>query len=256
LDKNVDVVFESDASGMLGFSSARMAMIDALAQIGSPLAETGLDEVLKNAADPLEIAQLARDLEKLAPGAYQPDMMDAARQTLAQSADGKLPGLDVGPLFQVLQHYGGADAVADLQSSAGQWNHYAMIALAQLPKEAGVPALIDFTTGRVGSDSNTRTAALQALSGMASQSADARNSLLDLARQNSLSSYDWSALGPFLAGYQTVFQNSMFENLVDGTARCHNCWSDCPANGVPGSNVGRDNRSGGGANTAAVKKLA
>jgi HEAT repeat protein len=191
-------------------------MIDALTQIGSPLAETALDDLLKNTADPQEIAQLAKNLEKLAPGAYQSDMLDAARQTLAQNASGNLPGSDVAPLFQVLQHYGGADVVADLEGSANQWNHYAVIALAQLPDGAGVPALIQIATGQEGSSPGTRLAALQTLSGMTSQSADARTSLLDLARQGSLSSYEWAALVPFLAGNQTVYQDSTFGNSVAG----------------------------------------
>jgi hypothetical protein len=216
MEKNADVVFGPDAGQMLGYASVRMAMIDALMQIGSPLAETALDDLLKNTADPQEIAQLAKNLEKLAPGAYQSDMLDAARQTLAQNASGNLPGSDVAPLFQVLQHYGGADVVADLEGSATQWNHYAMIALAQLPDGAGVPALIQIATGQEGSSSGTRLAALQTLASMTPNSADARASLLDLARQGSLSPYEWAALVPFLGGNQTVYQDSTFGNSVAG----------------------------------------
>jgi len=41
-------------------------------------------------------------------------------------------------------------------------------------------------------------------------------SLLDLARRGSLSSFDWAALGPFLAGNQIVFQDATFGNQVAG----------------------------------------
>ena len=216
LEKHTDVGFGPDTAKMLGYDSARMAMIDALLQIGSPTAATTLDETLKSTADPQEVGQLALDLEKLNPGTYQQDMLGAARQALVQCANGSMSGKDVAPLFQVLQQFGGADAVGDLEGNMGQWNHYASIALAQLPNGAGVPALVQVASSQDESSSSERTAALQALSGMTSQSADARAALVNLARQNSLSPSEWSALVPFLAGNQSVVQNSMFGNPLAG----------------------------------------
>ena len=211
LETNMDVNFLPDAAGMLGYSSARMAMFDALAQIGSPVAEDALDEALQNSTNPREIAQLAQDLEKLNPGVYQRDVLGATRQALTKAANGNLPDADVAPLFQVLQQYEGADAVADLEGSASQWNFYATIALAQLPDGAGVPSLVQIAAGQQG---NTRTAALEMLAGVASQSTAAQDALVNLVRQNNLSSYDWITLVPFLAGNQMVFQNSAFENVL------------------------------------------
>jgi hypothetical protein len=214
LEKNVDLVFGPDGSELLGYASARMAMIDALTQIGSPVAETALDELLQNTADPREIAQVAQGLEKLEPGVYQRDALDAARQALVMAAKGNLPDLDVAPLFQVLQQYGGADAVADLEGSVNQWNYYAAITLAQLPDGAGIPSLIQVATGQAASSPSARTATLEMLAAVASQSTEARDALVDQARQNKLSPYDWATLVPFLAGNQMVFQNSVFGNVL------------------------------------------
>lgn len=216
LQKNTDVVFGPDATGTLGYGSARMAMIDVLAQIGTPLAEMAMDEVLQNTADPREIAQLAQNLQKLNPGVYQQDALDAVRQTLAMSMDGNLPGVDVAPLFQVMQKYGGPDAVADLEANAGQWSYYTTIALSQLPDGEGVPSLIQMATTQSGGGPGERTAALEMLTQLASQSKDAADTLLSQAQEGRLSSYDWATLEPFLAGSRMVFQNSAFGDRLNG----------------------------------------
>lgn len=216
LEKNQEVIYGADASALLGYASARMAMLDALTQIGSSQAASTLDGVLKSTADPHEIAQVAWDLEKLSPGAYKWETLDAARQTLALAASGGLPGVEVAPLFQVLQQYGGADAVADLQGRASQWNYYSTIALAQLPDEAGIPALIQIAAGQDGSSSGVRTAALQMLTGLASQSTPSADALVSLAQQNSLSPYDWATLAPFLAGNRMVFPDAIYDGTLSG----------------------------------------
>jgi hypothetical protein len=210
LAKNTDLVFTPDQRRALGYVSAREAMIDALVQIATPNAEAAMTGVLQATADPREIAQLAKGLEKLEPGVYQPQILDATRQTLSMAAAGGLPGWDTAPLFQVLQQYGGPDAVADLESKASQWNFYAMIALAQLPDGSGINSLIQIASDQNNAGPGARTAALQMLAQVASQSTDARTALLEQARQNKLSTFDWASLLPFLAGNQTVYQNSAF----------------------------------------------
>jgi hypothetical protein len=187
-------------------------MIDALAQIGGAVAEGALAEALQRTADPREIALLAQDLARLNPGIYEPQALDAARQTLAMAAAGNLPNRDVAPLFEVLQKYGGAGALADLQGSVSQWTYYSMMALAQLPDGAGVSTLIQFASGPAGS--STKTAALQSLVQAAPQFPEAKAALLDLARQGGLSAYEWALLVPSLAGNQMVYQNSVFENVL------------------------------------------
>jgi hypothetical protein len=214
LEKNADIKFGPENSGALGYTSARMAMIDALMQIGSSLAIGALDTVLQHTEGPQEIAMVTQYLEKNEPGQFLQHAFDAAQRLLGNVANGSLPNMDVAPLFQVFQQYeyGNAYTVPVLKDNAGQWNYYATIALARLPDEAGIPTLIQIASGQEGLSPGARTAALQALSGMASQSANARDALLDMARQNNLSAYDWSALVPFLAGSQMIYQSSTFGN--------------------------------------------
>jgi hypothetical protein len=216
LEKNTDVPFGQENSGALGYASARAAMIDALMQIGSSQAISALDSVLQHTEGPQEIAMVTQYLEKNEPGLFLQHAFDAAQRVLGNVANGSLPNMDVAPLFQVFQQYeyGNAYTVSVLKDNAGQWNYYAAIALARLPDETGLPALVQIASGQEGNNPGARTAALQALSGLASQSDNARNALLDLARQNNLSAYDWSALVPFLAGSQMIYQSSTFGNLV------------------------------------------
>src|SRR2546427_6805277 len=103
LARNVDMDFGPDLSQILGYSSVRTAMFDALQQIGGPEALSLMLETLQTTSDPREIALLARSLDQQAPAQYRQQALSATRETLAMAADGKLDGRDVGPLFEVLQ---------------------------------------------------------------------------------------------------------------------------------------------------------
>src|SRR5207245_1821343 len=92
LQKNVDRTF-GPGNG-LGYASARAAMFDALVQIGGAEGIAVTLQTLQNTADPREIALLAQNLEKLAPGEHRQDALEAARDALAMAASGKLEGLD------------------------------------------------------------------------------------------------------------------------------------------------------------------
>jgi hypothetical protein len=212
--QNTDFDFGLNGRQILGYPTARTAMFDALAQIGGPMAVAALSEALQTTADPREIALLGQSLEKLDPGLHQQQALDAARQSLAMAAEGNLPGRDVAPLFEVLQEYGGSSAVPDLEQGARQWNFYAMIALAQLPDGAGIPALAQFAEGLGGAGSDAKAPALKMLAQAAVQAPDARAALVELARQNMLSAYEWAVLEPSLAGQQMVFQNSVSDNSL------------------------------------------
>jgi hypothetical protein len=135
------------------------------------------------------------------------------------ASEGKLPDKDVAPLFEVLQQFGGANAVADLERSANQWNYYSMIALANLPDQVGVPSLVQFGLGQGEAGSGKQVLALQMLGQLAPQSADARAALLDAVRQDKLSASDWSTLTPVLAGKQMGYQNSVFGNNLAGVSQ-------------------------------------
>jgi hypothetical protein len=211
LAKNADLDFGLAGQQALGYTSARTALFDALSQIGGPTAIDALSEVLSNTADPREIGMLAQKLEKIDPGLHGSEALVAARQSLDMAQTGNLPNRDVAPLFETLLKYGGAGAVGDFERTAQQWSYYAMIGLVQLPDGAGIPSLARFASDET-TTSGARVAALQMLAQAASQSEEARNILLEQARQGKLTAYNWATMVPLLAGSQMVFQNSAYGN--------------------------------------------
>src|SRR5439155_15037834 len=76
LTSNTDFDFGSAGKAALGYSSAREAMFDALAQVGGPLAMAALSEALQTTADPREVASLAQRPEKAEPDRHRQDACD------------------------------------------------------------------------------------------------------------------------------------------------------------------------------------
>src|SRR5436309_13851412 len=208
LQKNVDLDF-GPGSG-LGYGSARAALFDALVQIGGAEGVAGTLQVLQNTADPREIAALAQNLEKLAPGEHRQEAIEAARDALAMAAAGKLEGADVAPLFEVLHSYGDTSVVTDLMQAAKQWNYYSAIALAELPDGGGVPALIDMAQGT----SSGRLNALEMLAQLSAQYPEARAALVEQARK--ISPNMWPYLAPLLAGDLYHYQDSALGSATPG----------------------------------------
>jgi hypothetical protein len=224
LDKNLDIEFGGAGKQMLGYSSARLAMIDALAQIGGPESAALMSGVLGTTADPKELAVIARNLEQIEPGVHRQELLDAARQTLAMAAEGKLPDRDVGPLFELFQNYGDSSTANELATNSKQWNYYSMFSLAQLPDEAGLATLIQIANGEGGLGSGARVPALEMLAQAAGQSEVARTALVDQAKRNTLSAYNWATLESILAGDQVRFQDSAYDSaepLVGDVRRTH-----------------------------------
>jgi hypothetical protein len=211
LARNTDYDFGAAAGEAIGYRSARAALIDTLTQIGGPEAISALATVLRTTADPQEIARIAQDLDKLEPSQHRQEVVDAARQALELAGGRKLETGDVAPLFEVLQKFGGSEIVADLQKAAKQWNYYATISLAQLPSGAGIPSLLQLAQDP-GTTGSVRDASLQMLAQLSDQSAEARNALLDLARQNAISRFTWRMVAPVLAGDQVSLLNSGFDS--------------------------------------------
>jgi hypothetical protein len=209
LDKNVDLDFGPDGKNILGYDSSRRAMFDALQQIGGPEAVSVMTSVLGTTADPKEIAILARNLAQQDPEQYRGEVLAAVHEALQMAANKNLEGSDVGPLFEVLQKYGGPSAVADLEQAAGTWKYYATIALAQLPDGTGVPSLI-----RMAQDPSlgTRTTAMEMLAQIATQYPQAKQALLDQIRANGIPPNMWPYLTGPLAGDQFQVQDSVDNN--------------------------------------------
>jgi hypothetical protein len=218
LEKNSDFVFDSHSAASLGYSSTRTAMFDLLQQIGGPEAIAGMTAVLGTSSDPREIAILARDLAQQDPEQYRGEVLSAVHEALTMAANKNLEGSDVGPLFEVLQKFGGPEAISELEQATGQWKYYATIALAQLPDGAGIPSLIGMAQDSSGKSS--RDVALQMLTQVALQYPAAHDALLDQVRSDKIPARLWPYLSSPLAGDQLQVQDSVLNgaaNLAQGS---------------------------------------
>ena len=210
LDRLQDIDFDAIGAGkMVGYSSLRMGLLDALGQIGGPEALAAFHQTLQTTADPAEIAMVARNLDALAPGEYRQEALSAAREALAQAASGQLSGRDVGPLFSVLQTYGDATVVADLEKVLPQWGFYATMALAGLPNGAGVPALIRSAQDPELNSAGRENFRFQILAQIAPQYPEAAAALIDQARLNQVPDWAWRKIALGLAGDQYQLNNPL-----------------------------------------------
>jgi hypothetical protein len=215
---NREVSFGAGGDQTLGYTSARAAMIDALAQIAGPEATAATLHTLQNTKEPWELALLAQDLDRLAPEQFRQQAAQSALSLLAAARGEDFKDKDVAPLFEVLQTYGGASVAPDLEQASEQWKYYSAIALAQLPGGAGVPSLIRMAQN---SDSSValRDPALRMLGQLASQYPEARDALVEEVRQNRIPAASWAALSPILAGDQTGFLYSAYEGTATSANR-------------------------------------
>ena len=216
---DTDWAFDAGDARLLGYSSARTAMLDALVRIGGAEAIGVLGDILQTTAVPREIALLARHLETLAPEQYRAQAVEAARQSLAMAVEKQLEGFDVAPLFEVIQKYGGPEIVSELEHASRQWNYYATLALGNLPDGAGVPSLISMAA--LGPDNQPkpgRLQALQLLAQLASANPDARTALLEQARADQISANFWPYLAPPLSGDQAHVQDSVLNDNLPALA--------------------------------------
>jgi hypothetical protein len=202
LAQNQDVNYTGvSGAGALGYNTLRSALLDALGQIGGAESTAAMLQTMQTSVYPTDIATLAKTLEAQAPGQYQADILNAVRQQLSLASLDQLGGANVGPLYQVLANAAadGAPVTGDLAQYAEKWPYYSAIALATLPNNAGVPALIEMAQGAIGSN---QAAGVQALAEISLQSQDALNALLNLAQNGQLPDSVLAQLGPFLAGRQ------------------------------------------------------
>ena len=203
LARNVDLTFAEENRGRsLSYNSLRSGLLDALRRIGDPEAIAALSEVLRMTAEPAEVAQIARNLESLAPGEHRQEIVEAARETLAMAANRQLTNRDMAPVFQLLQGFEDAGVVPILQEAAPQFRYYSTLALAGLPDGQGVPALIQMAESSNDPRSNLNDFALLVLSQITDKYPEAQNVLLAEASANVISDNLWRLLGRSLAGEQ------------------------------------------------------
>ena len=197
LNRNVDLDLGNvQGAELLGYATLRLAFFDVLRQIRDPESVATMVQVLKATADPREIGTLARNLEEQAPGQHVQTALAAAREALTQAAAGLLEGHDVGPLFEVLQKYGGKAVAPDMEQVGSRWNFYSTMALGGLPDGAGIPAL-----SRMAQDQSIQNVmALRVLAQLAGTYPEARAALVSQVRSNTLPFTAWSGIRAALGG--------------------------------------------------------
>jgi hypothetical protein len=202
LDQKYDVNFgASGGAGLLGQTSLRSALINALAQIGGPEATVALTQTLQTTTLPSEIAQVAQVLEQQAPGQYRVETLSAINEVLSMASNGQLPAnWDVGTLFKVLQTYGDSTTASALEQLQGPWKYYATMTLAGLQNGEGVPVLI--REAQDPAAGGKPEFALQMLAQVAAQYPDAGAALLQQATAGQISDSAWRKIALGLGGDQ------------------------------------------------------
>jgi hypothetical protein len=122
LDKNLDSNYSAvKGAEELGYSSVRHALLDTLKQIGGAEAEGAMTHVLQTTAEPNEVAELAKDLEQIAPGQHRDEALQAAKEALDMAYNGQLgSNIERGPLFRVFQIYGASYAPPNASATTTQ----------------------------------------------------------------------------------------------------------------------------------------
>jgi hypothetical protein len=210
LNENRDVKL-GDNTNFLGETSLRTAMIKALDQIGGPEVIAFEAQWLQTATDPVEIAMLARQLDKQAPEQYRQQALQAAQAALSLASSGKLQDRDVGPLFGIVQQYGDAATVDYLKGLMNKWKYYGAIALSQLPDNAGVSALSDMV--KETEQTQTRNIGFW----MLAQSIDsdtAQSTLLEQAQKSTIPCPTWIEISSILAGNEFHFGSAELEKRL------------------------------------------
>jgi len=216
LERFQDIDFDAAGAGKLvGHPSLRIAMLDALGQIGGPEATELSLQMLQKTGDPLEIGFLARALEKnLPPEQFRQAALTAASEALAQVSSGKPDGRSLTPLFEVLQKYGDETVVGALEQAVGKWKYSATLVLAGMPDGVGIPALIRLAQDPTIRASGTGDYALRPLAQAAVQYPEARAALVDQARLDQIPETAWSTLAASLTGNYIQYGNQIFSTTV------------------------------------------
>jgi len=214
LEKSLDQNFDNTTSNLLGQPSLRLSLMDALQNIGGPEAMGVSAQMLQTTLDPREIAWLAQSLEQQAPGQYSQMALDAVSEALKMASTGQLEGRDVGPLFGVLQKFGGDDATGELEKFASQYRYYATIALANLPEGAGISTLVSMVQDPEALSKGGRAPALQMLAEAAPENPQAMQALLDQAKLGQIPSSTWLNIGSMLCGDRMVIGTAPVESGI------------------------------------------
>jgi hypothetical protein len=213
LKQEQDFGFDSATSKLVGSPTLRTALIDTLRQVGSPEAMEVSHQVLGEAVDPLEVAQLARNLEEKAPGQFRQDELAAARNSLDLAADGKLKGRDVSPLFELFHAYGDESVAAQMKQIAerGKWLNYLPFVMAELPNGIGVSALTELADNPTVMARDQQSSIFKALAVAAANHREAATALAERARANQIPDAGWTQVALAISGnYSRPYTDTVF----------------------------------------------
>ncbi|MSU63826.1 MAG: hypothetical protein EXS31_15740 [Pedosphaera sp.] len=191
------------ASSAASASDLRVGVLDSLAKIGGPEAVAVAGEALQKSMSPSEITLLARALEQQAPGQFTGAALSASRQALASLSKNGSTEQDVSGLFQVLQKYGDASVIPELQNLSQQWRYYGMIAMGGMADGQGVSALINMTQAPGAQASGYQQIATQMLAQLATSSAEAQAALIAQAKAGEI--HNWSEVAQSLSGARLTY---------------------------------------------------
>jgi hypothetical protein len=226
------------------YLSLRLALIDALAQIGGTDATAYMASMLHTTTNPEEIALLARGLEQSAPGAYQAEIMKVVRTMLAQALKAN-PGQYSGlvHLLGVIQDYGDASLAIDLENiyrtSPSAWSEFALMALSKLPEGYGIQTLLKLVnemSGSPGAHGTRYDIALRMLTQASREYTEASNALLKLATANKIGTPALIQIADALGGteHQLITKSSGISQISNAevfiNGRAAETWSDAEIN--------------------------
>jgi len=196
-----DFDLSESAAGAMDYSTLRLNLIDVLNRIGDPEALHVMAETLYLTSDPAEIGSLASALEGHVPGVYRRSIVSAARGSLIEIQNRQQREVgDVAPLFAVLQDYGDASVVFDLQQVYPRFKNYTAAALANLPHGAGIPALMALVDDAEAVAQQPDSFTVLMLAQSSRHYPEAGELLVDLAGAGQLSRSNLVHIGLTLAG--------------------------------------------------------
>ncbi len=200
LAKNLDAYFVDYQGGdQLGYATLRAALFDALKQIGGPEAQMAMVDALNTTSLPFEILELAKNLEQEAPGLYREQILKATRESLEMAAANLIgSNIEVGPLYRVLENYGGGNAGENVAQS-DPLKFQAALALANLPDGQGLSGLMQMA-GDSSAGASGQVVATEMIAQMAGQNVRALDALMQMAQNGQIRNAVWQKLAPILAG--------------------------------------------------------
>lgn len=215
LATGTDLLFEGDAALRLGAGSMRLSLLDALGEIGGDDAVAALAATLGDVQRASELRQAALHLSRLAPGTHDAGILDAGRRLVAEAGGSQLGRTEIGPAFEALSRWGGTGAATELASWSGQWRYYSGIALAAMPDNAGVSALMDLAAR---GSTTERGFALEMLVQSAHASPAAREALLSAVAAGKVPESQWLQMGPVLTGETYQFMDAVRDAARGGAS--------------------------------------